>query len=133
MMCPCCSGKEFADCCQKFILKKDLPKLPVELMRSRYTSYALGEIDYIIETTIVEKQKDLDKKDLENWAKNLNWISLEILEAKEPLLIENIGKVEFIAKYAYGETTHQHHELSTFEKKDGKWYFKDATFIGENQ
>lgn len=131
MTCLCGSGKIFDECCDRFISKGELPSLPEELMRSRYTAYTIGNIDYIINTTTKEKQKDLNKKELEDWAKNLQWLSLEILEAKEPLLIETQGKVEFIAKYSYGETVHNHHELSTFKKVNGKWFFDDAKFIDE--
>ena len=52
--CPCCSGKS-AICCQKYH-KGLTPENALVLMRSRYSAYALGVGDYLIETTLSSKQ-----------------------------------------------------------------------------
>lgn len=46
--CYCCSGKTFADCCEPFVTLKANATTAEELMRSRYTAYALANATYII-------------------------------------------------------------------------------------
>lgn len=50
MSCPCKSGKRYADCCEPFITRINLPETPEQLMRSRYTAYSQANIDYIMGT-----------------------------------------------------------------------------------
>jgi SEC-C motif-containing protein len=51
MKCPCHSNKLFTDCCEPYLLGIKNPPTPLELMRSRYASYALDNPEYIIRTT----------------------------------------------------------------------------------
>jgi len=51
MNCPCCSGKEYKNCCEPFHLNKELPKTPEELMRSRYAAFAMVLPEYLVDTT----------------------------------------------------------------------------------
>ncbi|MEB3206968.1 MAG: YchJ family metal-binding protein, partial [Vampirovibrionales bacterium] len=48
--CPCHSGLEYSGCCQPYHLGKAAPTA-LALMRSRYAAYALGAVDYLIDTT----------------------------------------------------------------------------------
>jgi len=45
--CPCCSNRSFSECCEPFLVGKKIPGTPEELMRSRYSAYATGLVDYI--------------------------------------------------------------------------------------
>ena len=45
--CPCGSGKNYSDCCEK-IIKGTPAETPEALMRARYSAYVKGEIDFII-------------------------------------------------------------------------------------
>ena len=45
--CPCCSGTPYADCCEPVIRGRRQAATAAELMRSRYSAYALGEIEWI--------------------------------------------------------------------------------------
>ncbi len=48
--CPCGSGKKYKICC--FRLHKGLlAKNALELMKSRFSAYAVGDANYIIKTT----------------------------------------------------------------------------------
>lgn len=51
MKCPCHSHKDYANCCKPYHDHEALPKTPQDLMRSRYSAYALTLPDYLIETT----------------------------------------------------------------------------------
>lgn len=122
MNCPCCSGKEYENCCVPFHLNKELPKTPEELMRSRYAAFAMVLPEYLVDTTHSSIQKDNDFSDIEEWAKSNKWLKLEIVFAKD-------NKVRFRAYYQdkQGEI-YEHDELSTFVQENGKWFYVDGEF-----
>lgn len=51
--CPCGSTEEFESCCSPYISGNRLAPTAEALMRSRYTAFTLGDLDYI-ESTITE-------------------------------------------------------------------------------
>ncbi len=123
--CPCTSGKCYIYCCQPFH-KGVLPKSPGELMRSRYSAYALGLSDYIIKTT--HPENPLYEKDLVEWRSSIDafsksraFIGLEIHE--EFLLQENEGVVIFTARLEVAGKDHSFTEKSIFRKKGKEWLY----------
>lgn len=48
--CPCSSGKSYADCCAPFHDRKVFAQEGEQLVRSRYSAFALGKIDYLYDT-----------------------------------------------------------------------------------
>lgn len=122
MNCPCCSGKEYENCCELFHLNKELPKTTEELMRSRYAAFAMVLPEYLVDTTHSSTQKDNDFSDIEDWVKSNKWLKLEIVFAKD-------NKVRFRAYYQdkQGEI-YEHDELSTFVQENGKWFYVDGEF-----
>ncbi|MBN2651773.1 MAG: YchJ family protein [Spirochaetales bacterium] len=143
--CPCCSGKNYDDCCKPYITgKKDAPTAEA-LMRSRYSAYAMNEIDYIEATHIREERDNVSVEETKKWAEESIWLNLEIVSTKKGLEADENGVVEFKAKYQQGDVIYTHHEVSKFAKTDGKWYFaegrssvtsagasSDATKVGRN-
>ena len=122
MNCPCCSGKNYENCCEPYHLGKDLPQTPEQLMRSRYTAFALVLTNYLVETTHFSTRKDNDFSDIEDWAKSNKWLKLEIVFAKE-------NKVRFRAFYQdKNNEIYEHDELSTFTQENGKWFYVDGEF-----
>ena len=124
--CPCGSGLGFKKCCRRFLSGRAKAATPLELMRSRYSAYATGAIDYIIRTTLPEKRAGLDKKELQAWSQNCTWHALEIVASETK---EETGSVEFIARYACAAEAVKHHEFSTFKKIEGTWYYDTGTFM----
>lgn len=49
--CACASDKSYGQCCRKFHVAQTLPRLAVELLRSRYSAYAYRLPSYIMATT----------------------------------------------------------------------------------
>ncbi|MEG1388407.1 MAG: YchJ family protein [Algoriella sp.] len=122
MNCPCCSGKTYENCCKPYHLGKDLPQTPEQLMRSRYTAFALVLTNYLVETTHSSTQKFNDFSDIEDWAKSNKWLKLEIVFAKD-------NKVRFRAFYQdKNNEIYEHDELSTFAQENGKWFYVDGEF-----
>jgi len=93
-------------------------------MRSRYSAYALGNIEYIIETThSTHPDKQLPRAEWEAQIKAFSegtvFTGLEILEAKDA----------FVTFRADLGMTGSFTEKSEFEKEEGKWRYKRAVFI----
>ncbi len=120
MLCPCCSGEKYSDCCKPYHEGK-LPPTALALMRSRYTAYALGKANYIIMTT--HPKSPYYEKDRKKWQKAI----LEFCHSTQFLKLEIIGYgedwVHFIAHLGHAQLN----EKSQFEKIDGKWQYLKGT------
>ncbi len=126
-LCPCCSGKDYSDCCQPVISGERKAATPEELMRARYSAYAKAEVDFIIDSTHPEKRAENDRAEIERWAKNSEWLGLQILNtAEEP------AQVEFIATYADHGVKLEHHELAEFRKSKDEWFFYDGALVARH-
>jgi SEC-C motif-containing protein len=109
----------YAECCEPKISGKEDASTPEQLMRSRYTAYATGAIDYLVRTTHPKTRNRFSRKDIENWSKSNRWIKLEVIQASG-------DQVEFKAYYAQGLAPVQIHlEHSKFRQEKGKWYYLD--------
>ena len=120
--CPCGSQQSFSSCCKPIISGNVIAQAPEQLMRSRYSAYVNGAIDYLVDTTHSSTRKNHKRTDIENWSKTTKWLGLEIVRSTETT-------VEFKARFAGDkETVETHHEKSTFVFEDGKWYYVDGEF-----
>ena len=95
-------------------------------MRSRYCAYVIGDIDYLVETTLpAARAKDL-------WASfkathdSINWIGLEVGDTWLGGEGDKIGKVEFRASYLQEGRHRLHHEVSRFRRSAGQWHYVDG-------
>ena len=113
-LCPCKSGKNYAECCGAFHLKEKLPKTPLELMRSRYSAYVLGLVEYLIQTDTHSTQED--RSDIEAFAKGVEWIGLEIVDF-------DTTSVTFKAYYNANGKTQILCEKSEFIRQNGVWKY----------
>lgn len=121
--CPCCSGNNYNDCCGQFISKANFPESPEQLMRSRYTAYAIANIDYIFDTMREKALKGADRAESLKWSKTSNWLGLEIIEASDVDSSSDYGEVKFVAKFIQDNKQHELKEHSSFKKIDGRWYY----------
>lgn len=100
---------------------KTLPDTAQELMRSRYSAFVLGLSDYLLQTwhgTTRPKELELDEQ--------MNWLGLEIISTRSGGASATRGVVEFSAYYAQGKSRQSQHEVSTFVREDGAWFYVDA-------
>ncbi|MDD2653364.1 MAG: YchJ family protein [Sulfurimonas sp.] len=119
MKCYCGSKKPFSKCCEPFLEDKALPKTPEELMRSRYSAYVVGNGAYIVKTTTKENRYEDDVALIEEYAKSVEWLGLEVVASKEQT-------VEFRAYYKDGNGIKVQHEKSNFICEEGNWLYKDG-------
>lgn len=128
--CPCGSGNKYKKCCQPFH-KGKLPQSALELMKSRYSAFALSDIKYIINTTHKENQdftKDTEKwsKDIENFSNSCQFKKLEILDTSND---ENRAFVSFKATLFCNNKDCSFSEKSKFLKENGKWFYFNGVFL----
>jgi SEC-C motif-containing protein len=120
LYCHCNSGILFENCCEPFLIGTQLPSTAVQLMRSRYTAFTLANGTYLNETSIQQQ----DVTELSTWAKRNSWKKLEVLSFTDGKEDDTVGIVEFKALYiAPTNQTIEHHEKSSFIKKDQKWHY----------
>ncbi|MFN2377270.1 MAG: YchJ family protein [Candidatus Binatia bacterium] len=125
--CPCCSGVEFERCCGPFLAGTLVPETAEQVMRARYTAHTRVEMPFLMSTIHPEKVAEGDEETARRWAKESEWLGLEILGTKAGGKDDSEGIVEFVARFRdkKGET-HTHHEISTFVKEDGRWLFQEG-------
>ncbi len=121
--CLCDSGQPFKKCCERFLNKSAVAATPKQLMRSRYTAYALGNYgEYLMNTWLPESSKGHTVASLSE--KNMEWVKLEILNSQQKA---DEGKVEFNAYYKSDDDSPGIlHEKSAFRRIDGCWYYVEG-------
>jgi len=124
--CPCGSGDPLEACCGRY--HGGLPAPSAErLMRSRYSAYVLGLIDYIESTTLPVQQPSLDLQSMKAWSAGSTWLGLEVEESQLLGGQPEHARVTFTARWHDRTGEHVQHERSAFVQHDGKWYFIDPT------
>ena len=137
--CPCGAGPSAAECCARYFARPgdgdgaaaagEAPPSAEALMRSRYTAYALGNIDHILATHHPDATGEVDRKSTEKWSREATWLGLEIVSAEGGGLTDQTGEVEFIARYEVGGAALQHHERAQFRRHEGRWYYWDGAMV----
>lgn len=132
--CPCqnqaivpLTGNErlYLQCCQPFHMQQCDPNTAEQLMRSRYSAYVLGLIDYVVQTTVPNQQAQLDRQAMLQWSKDTDWKGLQIIKTQK--MDKTHDKVEFKAYFQHEQQQQIHHEISYFVQIEQKWYFLDPT------
>jgi SEC-C motif domain protein len=125
-ICPCGSGQPLALCCGRYHAGT-LPPSAEALMRSRYSAYALGLVDYLVRSTLPAQQDSLDQEAIRAWSLASTWLGLDVEQAQ---LIEGEPRhayVTFTARWRDPSGEHSHRERSAFVCNNGNWYFIDPT------
>jgi len=118
-LCYCKSQKPFRECCEPILRVEKVAHTASELMRSRYSAYCLGDVNYLQATTHDHTWTDEELKFIQDWADNSTWQHLDIVDASEDM-------VEFKAYYIFEGKQHLHHEKSTFLKVNDMWKYVDG-------
>jgi len=125
-LCPCGSKLQFEDCCGPYLMGDKDPPTAEALMRSRYTAYAMGSIDYLYKSSCAKIQREFDADGCKKWSESAEWTGMEILRVEGGGESDDKGVVEFIAHYSINGKPVNHHETSEFGRIDGKWKFIDG-------
>ncbi len=120
--CYCGNSIPFQDCCEPYIKGIDNAPTAEKLMRSRYSAFASGAADYLVNTTHISKRRYLNKKEILAWSKANKWLKLEVLASTETT-------VTFKAYYLDENLKAQvHYEHSTFKFENNRWFYVDGEY-----
>jgi SEC-C motif-containing protein len=128
-LCPCGSGLGFGICCGPILDGSEPARTAEALMRSRYSAYATGRIEYLAESLHPEHRQDLDLVATRRWSKGARWLGLQVVSTRDGGPEDEEGEVEFIATYKEKGLTKPHHERAKFRRKDGSWYYVDGELV----
>lgn len=92
-------------------------------MRSRYSAYVLGDLEYLRASWAA----DTCPAELE-FDPAVRWLGLEVKRQRED---GDAAMVEFVARYRVGGgSAVRLHEVSRFARVDGRWRYVDGEFPG---
>ena len=119
-LCACNSQKLFDVCCGRFLSGNEKAKTPEQLMRSRYSAYALGNHgEYLLRTWFPATARGLTAETLSQ--RNCDWLGLEIVDKEQT---GDQGMVEFKAGFRDESGVRQvMHEKSVFQRIGGSWLY----------
>ena len=123
--CPCGSSKPYGACCKPYITGQAIAPTAEILMRSRYSAYVKGQVDYLISSHHPSKRKANDRFSLSKNIQSTTWLGLTILNTQQGQPIHRTGVVEFVALYQSGGVG-QLHERSHFVKQKDHWFYLDG-------
>src|SRR6185369_700298 len=86
-------------------------------------------MDFIFETTHPDHRQGYDHAGTKEWAESSEWLGLEIVGTKGGGVKDDVGEVEFIARFSEKGVLREHHENAQFQKADGRWYFTDGAMV----
>lgn len=124
--CPCGSSKKYRACCLPIIKGEELAKTAEQLMRARYSAFALGEVDFILKSHHSRTRHEVKRDEIEQWSKNSEWLGLRIVKTESGALHDQTGNVIFNAQYKTDGKLNDHWENALFEKENNAWHFLDA-------
>ena len=126
-LCPCGSKKAERYCCRIYLSGKK-PETAEKLMRSRYTAFYRGNVDYLIATLDPAKRQPEDRAELTKSIGKTKWLGLTVLDTQQGKKNDSSGIVEFEAVFQSSELG-QLHERSRFIKSNGEWFYVDGDIL----
>ena len=128
--CPCLSGEAFGECCEPFHRRVAAAPTAERLMRSRYSAFAVGDAEYLLDTWHAStRPRELTLDD------GIRWYRLDILATTGGGMLDATGTVEFRAYFREAVSVVSvvsvvsgvsMHELSRFRREGGRWYYLDG-------
>jgi SEC-C motif-containing protein len=119
--CPCLSGEQYGQCCGRFHRGAAEAATAEQLMRSRYSAFALLDTDYLLRTwhpRTAPAELELDP--------GMQWRRLDILSTSRGGPLDTEGMVEFKAYYRHGSERGVLHEASRFLRENRRWLYLDG-------
>ena len=112
--CFCGSKANFSSCCQPYINKEKHVETAEQLMRSRFSAYAIGNAQYIFDTYAKTSQAEQSVKEIKEWSESCFWIALSIYPLAKTINKTTEQFVEFSAFYVSNNTLCELREKSRF-------------------
>ena len=119
--CPCGTGLTYAECCGPLHDGTAAAATAEQLMRSRYSAFAVGDAAYLQETWDADtrpRSLTLDP--------DVRWTGLEVLATTGGGLFDTEGTVAFRAHSRAGSEEHVQAEHSRFRRVGDRWVYVDG-------
>ncbi|MGW5877284.1 YchJ family protein [Nocardiopsis terrae] len=119
--CPCGRPTVYGRCCGRLHEGSAKAATAEDLMRSRYSAFAVGDEGYLLRSWHPDTRPcgvDLDPR--------TEWVRLEILGTGAGTPFHNEGTVEFLAVFREGGREGELREHSRFLRHGGAWAYLDA-------
>ncbi|WP_209313969.1 YchJ family protein [Blastococcus sp. TF02A-35] len=120
--CPCGSGLPYDGCCGPLHAGERAAATAEQLMRSRYSAFAVGDPSYLLATwhpTTRPRDLELDP--------GTRWTGLQVVSTAGGGMLAAEGTVEFVARYVHDGAAGEQRERSRFVREGGAWRYVDAT------
>lgn len=127
-LCPCGSKKAEKYCCGMYLSGKKKPDTAEQLMRSRYTAFYRGNVDYLVATVHPDSRTPKDREELTSTIDQTEWLGLKIIDTQKGKKQDRQGIVEFEAVFQVDEPR-QLHERSRFIKIENRWFYVDGDIL----
>lgn len=121
--CPCGLAATYAECCGALHRGERVAATPEELMRSRYTAFAVGDSGYLLRTWSPDQRPRTLALD-----PHVRWVGLEVSATSGGGPFHVDGTVEFCAHYLRDGEPGEQRERSRFVRTDGRWLYHSAAF-----
>ena len=132
MPCPCGgvpAGTPLAGCCGPVVDGERLATTAVQLMRSRYTAYVLGNGQHLFRTWHARTRPDDATPD-----PRVRWLGLDVLDVVGGGPDDDEGVVEFRARWVSVDDgpvrRGELQERSRFTRRAGRWVYVDGDAPG---
>ncbi|WP_150241118.1 YchJ family protein [Nocardiopsis quinghaiensis] len=119
--CPCGGSAAYRDCCGRLHRGEAPASTAEQLMRSRYSAFAVGDRDHLLRTwhpSTRPRRLDPDP--------GTEWVRLEILSTTGGTPFHSEGTVAFRAVYRESGQEEALEEHSRFVRHEGAWVYLDA-------
>ena len=119
--CPCGGGGAYATCCEPLHDNRVQAATAEQLMRSRYSAYAVGRLDHVWRTWHPRTRPTAIDP-----TPGLTWTGLRIRRTEAGQPGDDEGVVEFVAAYRTADGPGTQHERSRFARRGGRWFYLDG-------
>jgi SEC-C motif-containing protein len=121
-LCPCGRPLTYEHCCGRWHAGPQSLQAPTaeDLMRSRYSAFVLGLLDYLRDTW----HPSTRPADLQTMPAGLRWLGLEV--RRHATQDADHAIVEFVARSKLGGKAERLHETSRFVREEGRWFYVDG-------
>jgi SEC-C motif-containing protein len=116
--CPCGAGRPYDDCCGRYHRGDAHAPTAEALMRSRYSAFAVGDVDYLRDTwhpstCPAHLAPDTDR----------HWTRLDVRSTTAGGVFDAEGTVTFEAHYEVDGRPGVQREESAFVRENRTWYY----------
>ena len=126
--CPCGSAHTYDACCAPLHQGQARATTAEQLMRSRYSAFAKGDVDYLMATHPDEHTPPGQRRrELKASCRQTRWLGLEILCVERGGVDDLEGTVSFEAHFQASGQRSSLREMSLFQRRagdrDGDWLY----------